>query len=162
MWSDGLIDVVSKKITAKYILYTMEDFFLVSMANPAELLKICARMKTENISLTKLSNNRHTSSAVETYNGTDDLIPCDNNQWLLCSCMPTIWKKDVLLNTLLKNETGTLFERRGTRRLRAMNLDNRIYIKKPVFNFTHMIKQGVLCESKRSYIENIGKINDNI
>lgn len=155
-WSDGLINFLKIDCKAKYVLYTMEDFFLIRKPKIGLLYGVLSKMIYYNIHLVKLFNNRYTAGSVKRNRKLwSNLIKCDKKAPLLCSCLPSIWSRELLLKILRPGESGWDFERIGSRRLQKLDLQHYIYFEKDIFPYRETVRQGKIRKTAKRYFDHV-------
>jgi len=154
-WSNGLLSWLQNKCTSRFILYSMEDFILIRQVNTEMLKFICDIMKKNKIGLVKLYTNRQTM--IDKINNRKEfgLLKVRNCMRWLCSCLPSIWSRDLLIDVLKNGETPWLFEQNGTGRLARMMLQHYAYLDSEVFPFREVIQQGKVKLSSYRFLRSI-------
>lgn len=120
-WSDRLIDNL-KQINTKYTFFLLEDFYIKNQVDSTEVEKLLSKIdKIKKFGAIYLSDNE--SNYPSYYNKNLDLFKRHKFNHYKANATPAIWKTNVLLKLLRKNETPWDFEFKGTNR--ALFLSNK-------------------------------------
>ena len=125
---------------AKYILYSMDDFFLLGQPDFEKINALVDIMKYKGIKLIKLFGNKHTTAAMrESKPDSDGLHIYEFWRPYIISCQPSIWEKEFLMSSLLANKTGAQFEIHGSLRCKQNAM---CYTDPNIFPYKEGIRGG--------------------
>ena len=113
-WSERLYDALNQ-IPSEYILFLMDDYFLMDKVNSSKLEEMMKYIKKdENIANIVLYP---VGSAGAIPENNRSLLKLEKRHPNLCVCCTTaIWRKSILLKLIRKSESPWEFEENGTRR----------------------------------------------
>ena len=122
-WSDRLIKILRDAIKEDYILYFQEDMWLTKNVNAKFFIQLFQQAFENNWKQVKLNSSevyktKKTNIFIEGFNISE--INNTESKFLM-SHQVTLWKKDYLLDQLLKNENPWRNEKRGSKRLKKIN-----------------------------------------
>ena len=156
-WADGLMTYL-EKITAKYIIYTHEDYFLTEPTNCKVLKDLIKLMDENDMRLLKCCG--HWAGSPEWHENTGQFIEtnlyenvwryANKNQYLI-SHQTSIWSRDLLYTTLKIGEDPWGHELMGTDRLRARNLPIYAYRGKSPLESAETMVSGEIREGCEHY-----------
>jgi len=122
MWSDGLMDFLEerqKKNEAKYIIYMLEDFFLIDKPDVAKILELRDLMERKNYPLIKLYTDKYNVLAHErNIKNEDGLTIVQTDIHYPMSMQPSIWNRDFLLSCMRRGEKSWDNEIKGSGRMK--------------------------------------------
>jgi hypothetical protein len=100
---------------SKYILYSMDDMFLLGQPQFDEIEKLVVLMQQRGIKMIKLFDNKHTKAARE-HNPVDENGLHFYEFWrpYIISCQPSLWEREYFLSRLKNRESGAEFEIHGS------------------------------------------------
>ena len=152
-WSNGLIDFIKNKCTAKYIIYTIDDFMLLEPPNYKKIFELIEKMKLNNIPMIRTHNDRFVHPIIDkSKKHYRDLYGVDHKGYCMTYQVPII-EKNFLLSTIRPNENIWDAERRGCRRIRELNAKTYIYLDEVLYKYMEVIRQGVVKGARGKYIE---------
>ncbi len=122
-WSDRL-RVGLQQLAEPFVIYLQEDMWFNRPVNISVLTEVLDYAVAEKLPLLKLHSSEvyHTHSAGKIIGGLQ-LARLDNRaSKYLMSHQPSIWNREFLISQLSKNEHPWRNERKGTKRLKYLNL----------------------------------------
>lgn len=122
-WSYRLKSVL-KKIDSEYILFLMDDFFLMDYVDQKRLEKIIKFMDDDSniavFSFYRVEDDEHQDYPSEKYK---DFNLRNKKGMYRFNCQAAIWRRDVLIKALRNHESAWDWELIGNRRSRRMKYD---------------------------------------
>ncbi len=137
-WSNRLRQAV-EQIDAPYILFFLEDFFLMSEVRADVVEKCLTHMEeTSDVGFVNFYSDPHTSEVVW-----DEFSPIDPEYDYGINTMTALWNKEYLL-AILRDENPWDFEFFATRRAKKMPYRCLTHLKEfpPVFDYSIKIENG--------------------
>lgn len=135
-WADRLATLLREHVTAEYVLYFQEDMWLDQPVDARFFAELFALAKKHNWQQVKL----HSSDVYQTVPTAEAIegfvvAQLDNARSnFLMSHQVTLWNRQFLLAQLKRNEHPWRNERKGTERLRKLNV--------PIFQLDYFAENG--------------------
>ena len=153
IWSNGLIKFLSKYCTAKYIIYSCDDFLLLERPNYAKIKELINKMNVYDIPMIRTHHDRFISPHIDkSEKHCGDLYRVNSSGYLMTYQVPII-SKELLLSTLEPNMSIWNAERRGGRIIRAAGHDTYIYLDEILYKYIEVVRQGQIKGGRGKYID---------
>ena len=135
-WSDNLISLL-KKIPEDNLLLLIEDGIFSKKVNLELFYEIFNIFLKEKMNYLNLKSRPKPDIKVNSKYG-----KLSNSISYRTALVPSLWKKEVLLNLLKRGESAWEFEVFGS--TRSKDLENFYSLENPIFSFDHLIVKGKL------------------
>lgn len=122
-WADRLTYLLKQVVKEDYVIYFQEDMWLnrpVSGGFFKQLFALTANQRWQQVKLTS-SDAYVTEATPDTLDGFTVALLDNQQSGFLMSHQVTLWKREFLLQQLHKGEHPWRNERKGTKRLKALN-----------------------------------------
>ncbi|MES2838455.1 MAG: hypothetical protein V4667_13085 [Bacteroidota bacterium] len=116
-WSD-MLKYGLEKIKEDYVLYLLEDYFLIKPIDETRIEKAVEIVKKENAACLRLVPVPGPDRDFKDYT---DIGEISKNSAYSLSTQASIWNKNILENFILKGETGWQFENQGSQRAKNIS-----------------------------------------
>ena len=144
---------ICKNIKEKYVLVTLDDYYLIDDANYEDFAKYLSLCEENNIDYLSIYNRRYTKK--KQYTAIGNIKSIDLNNEYAINLYPAIWKKDFLLFCSDFSGSPWEFEPNLTKSAKEYQA-NCFYNLHGSFNILDVIRKGKLLRKARKYLKKNG------
>ena len=139
-------------IKSKYILVTLDDYFLINSVSNEKIDYLLKRMESENIQYLSLYNRRVTKE--KKYKKLEELTPIDLSWKYAITLYPAIWETEFLRNAIKEDMSPWMFEPSLTKTAIALGANCQASLS-GVYDILDVVRKGkVLHKADRYFRKN--------
>lgn len=137
-------------VKTKYVLVTLDDYFLIDSVKNDKLEYFINRMEEENIQYLSLYNRRVTKKSQ--YKPLDELLQIDLNQKYAINLYPAIWEVEFLKKTVKENLSPWLYEVSLTKTALEENANCKASLA-GTFDILDVVRKGKVLHKAQKYFK---------